>query len=159
MKTKRKKIIKVAAFVVVAGLLIGAGVAYYMYNLPHRDVQSSPTDYRLTVSELVSEYITDMEAANKKYLAEDGNSKILEVTGTILRSRTNMNNQQVIVLQNAGDPAGVNATLTQLASEQTSEVKEGQKITVKGVIRSGVYFDENLGIFVNANIDHAAIIQ
>lgn len=159
MKTKRKKIIKVAAFVVVAGLLIGAGVAYYMYNLPHRDVQSSPTDYRLTVSELASEYITDMEAANKKYLAEDGNSKILEVTGTILRSRTNMNNQQVIVLQNAGDPAGVNATLTQLASEQTSEVKEGQKITVKGVIRSGVYFDENLGIFVNANIDHAAIIQ
>jgi outer membrane lipoprotein-sorting protein len=159
MKTKRKKIIKVAAIVVVAGLIIGAGIAYYLYNLPHRDVQSTPTDYKLTVSELVSEYITDMEAANKKYLVEDGNSKILEVTGLVLRSRTNMNNQRVIVLQNNGDPAGVNATLTQLASDETPKPQEGQQITVKGVIRSGVYYDENLGMYINANIDHAAIIQ
>lgn len=82
---KRKKILKIAAMVVVAGLLIGAGVVYYLFNIPHRDVQASATDYQLTTSQLVNEYIDNREAANKKYLAEDGNSKILEVTGTIAR--------------------------------------------------------------------------
>ncbi|MBW6480425.1 MAG: OB-fold putative lipoprotein [Bacteroidales bacterium] len=159
MTSKRKKILKIAALLAIAGLLIGAGVAYYMYNMPHRDVQSTTTDYKLTVSELINEYANNQDAANAKYLAEDGNSKILEVTGEVLRSRTNMNNQLVLVLQNPGDIAGVNVTFGEQASQETPAVEKGQIVTIKGVIRSGVYYDDNLSMYVNANIDHAALIQ
>ena len=158
MTSKRKKILKIAAVLAIAGLLIGVGVAYYMYNMPHRDVQSTPTDYKITVSELINEYAKNQNAANAKYLAEDGNSKILEVTGEVLRSRTNMNNQLVLVLQKPGDIAGVNVTFSEQANQETPAVEKGQIVTIKGVIRSGVYFDDNLSMYVNANIDHAALI-
>ncbi|NCU33283.1 MAG: hypothetical protein EOM23_10235, partial [Candidatus Moranbacteria bacterium] len=82
---KKRKILKIAAIVVAAGLVIGVSVGLYMYFMPHRDVQKSATDYKLSTSELVTEYLADGAAANKKYLAEDGNSKILEVTGTVAR--------------------------------------------------------------------------
>ncbi len=155
MTVKKKKIIKVAAIVIGAGLVIGLGIGYYMYNLPHRDVQSSPTDYKLTVTELVDEYLADHEAANNKYLADDGNSKILEVTGAVFRARKNMNDQMMVVLKGSGDIAGVNATFTSDASVNNPDPERGQIITIKGVIRSGVYYDENLQMYVNAIIDHA----
>ncbi len=157
MAVKKKKIIKIAAIVIGAGLIIGLGIGYYMYNIPHRDVQSSPTDYKLTVTELVNEYLADLGAANAKYLAADGNSKILEVTGEVFRARINMNNQMMVVLQGPEDIAGVNATFTSGASENIPELERGQIITIKGVIRSGVYYDENLHMHVNAIIDHAAL--
>jgi hypothetical protein len=80
---KKKKVLKIIAILGVAGLLIGGGIGLYMFNKPHRDVQSANADYTLTASEIVSEYLTDKDAANKKYLAADGDSKILEITGVV----------------------------------------------------------------------------
>ncbi len=130
-----------------------------MYNMPHRDVQGTSTDYRLSVTELVDEYLANPEAANAKYLAEDGNSKILEVSGTVHRPRKNMNDQVMVVLQNPGEKAGVNATFTQQASDVFADLETGQEIVIKGVIRSGVYFDKNLNMYINAIIDHAAPVS
>ncbi len=158
MAVMKKKTIIIAAIVIGAGLIIGLGIGYYMYNMPHRDVQGSDTDYRLSVAELVDEYIADQETANAKYLADDGNSKILEVSGEVFRTRINMNNQMMVVLQGPGDIAGVNATFTPQASTNFPDLERGHEITIKGVIRSGVYYDENLHIYVNAIIDHAALV-
>jgi hypothetical protein len=91
MTTKKKKIIKIGAIVVVAGIIAGLGIAWYMWNLPHRDVQAAATDYKVTASELVNEYINNWDGANAKYLATDGNSKVLEVTGTVARVSENFN--------------------------------------------------------------------
>ncbi len=159
MDVKKKKIIKIVALIIAGGILIGMGIGYYMYNMPHRDVQGSSTDYRLSVTELVDEYLASPETANAKYLAEDGNSKILEVSGTVQRARKNMNDQLTVVLQNPGEKAGINATFTPQASAMMSDLEPGQEITIKGVIRSGVYFDENLNMYINAIIDHAAPVS
>jgi hypothetical protein len=158
MTIKKKKIMKIAAIVIGAGLVIGLGIGYYMFNMPHRDVQASPTDYKLSVSELVGEYLVSQEAANTKYLAKDGNSKILEVTGEVFLARKNMNDQMMVVLQRPEDIAGVNATFTSQASERFPVLERGQEITIKGVIRSGVYYDDNMQMYVNAIIDYAALV-
>ena len=63
--------------------MIGGGIGLYMFNMPQRDVQSAQTDYSLTSSQIVTEYLTDYEAANQKYLAANGDSKILEIAGEV----------------------------------------------------------------------------
>ncbi len=76
---KRKKILRIAATLVIVSLLIGGGAGLYMFNMPQRDVQSAKADYTLTDSQIVEEYLAGREAANSKYLSDDGNSKILIV--------------------------------------------------------------------------------
>jgi hypothetical protein len=158
MATKRKKIIKIIAILAAVGLLIGLGIAYYMYNMPHRDVQATTTDYHVTASQLVNEYLDNISEANKKYLAEDGNSKILEVTGTVARVSENFNGQKVVLLKESGDKAGVSFTFSQESSPKTAGLQPGDQVTIKGVIRSGVYYDDDLNMHVNAVIDHSDIV-
>jgi len=71
---KRRKIFKTIIILGVAGIIIGGGIGLYMFNMPHRDIQNADTDFSLIASDIVSEYLTDAAAANKKYLAADGNS-------------------------------------------------------------------------------------
>lgn len=78
---KKKKWFKIITIVGLAGLFIGGSVAFYLFNMPHRDVQSAPSDFTLTSNQIVTEYLADKDAANEKYLANDGDSKILEITG------------------------------------------------------------------------------
>ena len=155
---KRKNILKLAAIVVVAGLIVGAGVVYYLFNMPHRDVQASDTDYRLSATELVNEYINNRDAANSKYLAEDGNSKILEVNGTVARVSENFNGQQVVLLREAQDKAGVSFTFSPETNANAAGLQPGQTVTIKGVIRSGVHYDDDLQMYVNAVVDHSDVV-
>ena len=94
---KKRKILKIIAILGVAGILIGGGIGYYMFNMPHRDVQSADADYSLTASEIVSEYLTDRDAANMKYLSANGESKILEITGVVSKISEDYSGQKVVL--------------------------------------------------------------
>lgn len=155
MTTKRKRIIKIGAVVVVAGIITALLIAWYMWNLPHRDVQAAATDYKITVNQLVSEYLADQNGANARYLAADGNSKVLEVTGTVARVSENFNGQKVVLLRENGDKAGVSFTFLKEKSENAARLQTGQIVTIKGVIRSGVYFDQDLDMYVNAVVEQS----
>jgi hypothetical protein len=144
---------------VVGGVLAGAGIGLYMYFMPHRDVQKSPTDYRITDSELVSEFLTDINGANQKYLAADGDSKILEVTGTVARISENFNGEKVVLLKSDTDKAGVSCTFMHETSHRVNNLEPGDEVTIKGVIRSGAYYDEDLDMYVNVTIEKSDIID
>ena len=67
----------------IAGLVLGAlgaGYAYYLFNMPHRDVQSVEVFAQLDASELVAEFLNDATTANEKYLDSEGESKVIVVT-------------------------------------------------------------------------------
>jgi hypothetical protein len=155
---KKKKIMKIAAVLVAAGLVMGVSVGLYLYFMPHRDVQKSATDYKLSASELVAEYLADGTAANKKYLAEDGNSKILEVTGTVARISEDFTGRKVVLLREKGDKAGVSCTFLPDATANVEKLTKGQKVTIKGVIRSGVSFDRDLDMYLNAVVDNSDVV-
>ncbi|MBW6535833.1 MAG: OB-fold putative lipoprotein [Mariniphaga sp.] len=156
---KRKKIIKIAAIIILAGIVIGAGVGLYLFNMPHRDVQGAKTDYSVTGSALVAEYLSDPTAANQKYLAADGESKILEVSGVVSKISENFNGQKVVLLKDQSDKAGVSATFSEETAEQVSAIQVGQTIRVKGVIRSGAAYDQDLGLYENVILEKSAIIN
>ena len=127
--------------------------------MPQRDVQSSATDFTLEASEIVKEYLTDADEANKKYLQEDGDSKILVVTGEISSINTDQNNQKVILLKGAEDKAGVSCTFTESTNTSTKDLKVGQTIAIKGVIRSGAGYDEDLEFYEDVIMEKCDLIK
>ena len=156
---KKKKVLKVIAILGVAGLLIGGGIGLYMFNKPHRDVQSANADYTLSTSEIVAEYLADKDAANKKYLAADGDSKILEITGVVSKISEDFNGQKVVLLAGAQAKAGVSATFTSETNSSLSNVQVDQTITIKGVIRSGASYDEDLEMYEHVLIEKSDIVR
>ncbi|MDX2445157.1 MAG: hypothetical protein QNK30_15285 [Bacteroidales bacterium] len=155
----KKKLFRIAAIIAVAGLLIGGGIMLYMFNMPHRDIQSAKTDYSLTSTQIVLEYLSDRDAANEKYLASDGNSKILEVTGIISKISENFNSQKVVLLKSNEDKAGVTAVFTTETNPSVSNLNVGETITVKGVIRSGASYDDDLELYENVILEKSDIVR
>ncbi len=155
----KKKTIKIIGIIILTGLIIAAGIAFYMFNMPHRDVQSSKTDYSLTSTQLVDEYLTNSDLANEKYLQEEGNSKILAITGTIFSISEDQNNQKVVLLKNPDDKAGVSCTFTQETSIHANDLQVGQKVIIKGVIRSGADYDEDLDMYEDVIMEKCDLLQ
>ena len=156
---KKKKIIKIALLVGFACVIIGGSFAYYLFNKPHRDVQAAKIDFTLTSSDLVAEYLAQPELANEKYLSEEGDSKILSVSGKVHSISLDLNNQQVVLLREQGDKAGVSCTFTATTNAHASQLKVGQTVTVKGVIRSGAGYDKDLELYEDVILEKCDVIN
>lgn len=158
MKTKKKRILRIIAILMVIGFVIGSSIVLYLFNMPHRDVQSAKADYFLTTEQIVSDFLSDMNEANKKYLSSDGESKILEITGIINDISKDFNGQTVLLLKENIDKAGVSATLISNTSIPATSLKIGDSVILKGVIRSGASFDEDLEMYENVILDKCDIM-
>ncbi|MCK5400223.1 MAG: hypothetical protein KAJ28_01195 [Flavobacteriaceae bacterium] len=153
----KKKVIKWGFILLISGLAIGGSVVLYMFNQPHRDVQASTADYEMEAKQLVNEYLADAQISNDKYLDEEGESKIIVVTGTISEISTDLNSQKVILLKNEGEDAGVSCTLLPITNSE--KIAVGDIVTIKGVIRSGAGYDEDLGLFEDVIMEKCDLIH
>ncbi len=154
-----KYVLIIIAIVAITGVLIGGGIGLYMFNMPHRDVQSAHADFSLSSAELVAEYLADGNAANQKYLAANGDSKILEVTGTIAKISEDFVGNKVVLLKKSNERAGVSATFTPETNQNAEALSTGQTITLKGVIRSGATYDEDLELYENVIIEKSDVVK
>lgn len=144
---------KVILIVTVTVLLSASLFALYMWNLPNIDVQKEDVDYTLHASALVNEYLADEKSANEKYLGNDGNSKILLVSGNISDKSEDMNHQTTILLKTAKDKAGVKCVFTPESSIHALNLKLGQDVQIKGIIRSGAAYDSDLELYENVLLE------
>ena len=159
MTQKKRKIIKIGIILLFAGLLIGGGTVLYMFNMPHRNVQSASTDFNLSASEIITEFLDNPSDANEKYLADDGDSKILEITGIVKKISDDFKGQKVVLLQSDSDKAGVSCSFTLETSINVSEVQLGQSVTIKGVIRAGATYDEDLEMYENVILEKGDLVN
>lgn len=156
---KKKKTIKIIIISIVSVLVIGGGIILYLFNMPHRDVKNASTDYQVEASVLVTEYLNDAAKANEKYLDEEGDSKIFEVSGVISEITIDGNNQTVVLLKNKSEKAGVSCTFTEETNKEAQNLKVGQKTTIKGVIRAGATYDSDLEMYEHVIIEKASIVK
>ncbi|WP_457609773.1 OB-fold protein [Lutibacter sp.] len=155
----KKKFIKWGIVIVLSGLIIGAGIIFYMFNQPHRNIQATTPDYQMKASTLVKDYLTDATLANEKYLQDDGESKIITVTGTIASITKDLNQQQVVLIKDKNEKAGVSCTFTSETNRNTKNLKIGETVTIKGVIRSGAGYDEDLELYEDVILEKCDIID
>lgn len=156
---KKRKIIKWTLLLGLIGVLIGGSIFLYMWFMPHRDVQATAVDFNTTTTELVNEYLTDSDAANNKYLQEEGDSKILALTGTVAEINTDMEGNKVVLLKEEGADLGVMCYFLKETSKNASSLSVGQQTTIKGVIRSGAEFDEDLELYEDAVMQDCDILK
>lgn len=156
---KRRKIIRIILILVVIALLGGGATVLYLFNMPHRDVVSSKADFELSASGLVQEYLSDPVSANEKYLANDGESKILIVEGVVKSVSKNYNDDYVIVIGDPSHEAGVSCTFTKETNQHAKDIKKGNSLRIKGVIRSGASYDEDLEMYENVILEKSDIVK
>lgn len=156
---KKRKILRIIILTAVSGLIIGAALTIYMFNMPHRNVTETDPDYYLTTTEIVSEYLENSDIANEKYLASDGDSKILQITGNISEISEDFDGNMVVLLMGENKRAGVRVTFTGETEPAEGSLSVGQQITIKGVIRSGAAYDEDLEMYENVIIEKSVIIK
>lgn len=155
----KKKIIKWGIVLLVSGLIIGGSVAIYLFNMPHRDVQSASVDYEKGATQLVNEYLQDANAANDQYLQEEGDSKIIAVTGVVSSIEEDMNQQQVVLLKDTDQEAGVSCTFMASTNVNAVNLKKGDRVTIKGVIRSGAGYDEDLEMYEDVIMEKCDVLH
>lgn len=158
MNSKNKKRFKVFAIITLIGIVIGGGIVLYLFNMPHRNVQETTTDYTLKATDIVKEYLSNSQEANNKYLDSEGESKILEIEGTIASISEDFNNQKVILLKANNQEAGVSCTFTTDTNQSASNLSIGKNVIIKGVIRSGASYDEDLEMYENVIMEKCDVV-
>lgn len=153
----KNKIIKIGLIILVIGIVSAASVALYLFNMPHRNVQATDTDYKVSAHDIVTEYLNNYDLANDKYLDEEGESKVFEVTGKVAAITEDYNHQKVVLLKADDDNAGVSCTFMSETNSQVASLSIGQTISVKGVIRSGATYDEDLELYEDVILEKCAI--
>ena len=155
----KNKILKWGLILSVIGIIVGGSIVLYLFNMPHRDVVNSQADFNTTSTELVSEYITNYQEANDKYIDEERDSKIIAVSGKIYSKEKDMNNQWVILLKETENSAGVSFTFTKETNAQAETLVLGSSVNLKGVIRSGASYDEDLELFEDVIIEKSSLLE
>jgi len=155
----KKKLLKIGLIVFVVGLIAAVSLVMYMFNKPHQNVQDAAVDFTTSVTDLVAEYLSEPEKANEKYLDEEGNSKIMAVTGKVNSITKDMNNQWVVLLKEEDDKAGVSCTFSAATNSSAEKLFVGQTVTIKGVIRSGAAYDEDLELYENVIIEKCDVLK
>ena len=117
---------KVVITVLIFGML-GAFLAYTMYNKPHVDVAETTADISITANTLLNEFSTDETTANVKYL-----DKIVAVKGDISAIKIEKA-KGIITLKTNDDFGSILCHLSEASTQKISDLKEGQTITVKGI--------------------------
>jgi hypothetical protein len=101
---------------------LATGVAYIMYNKPHRD-PTRESAIQITSAVLFDNFNQDETNANSLYL-----DKVLEVTGRVLEVTTNQDQMMVVVLETSDPIFGVRCSMSSPVNVRVSE-----QVTVKGI--------------------------
>jgi hypothetical protein len=131
----------------------------YLFNKPHRDVQSTKAFAVIQAKDLLTEFSADASKANAKYLSDDGNSKVIVVIGKVRSIAMNQRNEKVVLLKDASSKAGVSCTFTQTTSKEVEDIQVGDTIKVKGAIAAGNSYDADLDLYNDAVLVECTVIK
>lgn len=121
----RKKIIILIS--ILAVIITVSYIAISMYNKPHINVAKTAPGVSITSQDLLSDFLTDENQANAAYL-----DQIVQVTGNITGLDTTDGNA-IVTLSHKNSFGSILCHLPLEESEKMISLKEGQKITVKGI--------------------------
>lgn len=136
-------------------VILGAGFGLDIWFAPHRDVRTAPVFEEFDVHDFTTEFISNYQSATEKYLSDDGDSKIVTMTGTITEIDTNLNEEIVIELSGENTEASARFTLAYDQMEKASELKAGDKTKLTGVVSCGAYFDSDFNRYIDAVLEQA----
>jgi hypothetical protein len=129
---------------IVVVIALAAGYGWYQFNRTVQGLATVSADFSVNASDLIKEFVSSEDAANKKYL-----NKILSVKGMVKNVESAQN---TVVLGDTSDMSGVRCVIDSTASSTIGSLQKGAVITIKGAI-TGFNKDETglLGSDVQLN--------
>jgi len=123
-----KKNLKIFLIVAAIGLVGGLATVYYVFNMPHRDIEHETPAYSLTAKAFFNEYNSDEEAGNIKFA-----NQVVQVQGEIVDITTN--GLEVSIVLN-DEMEAVNCAIDSLSVVHNqaflSDLKIGDQVSLKG---------------------------
>lgn len=101
--------------IILALIAVGAIVAYFIYNKPHRNISDTAPSYNLAADDLLQRYQEDGPQADSTFLNE-----VIVVSGTVLSKE-----EKAVLLDDA-----VYCKLDSLTS--AADFSEGDEVRLKG---------------------------
>jgi hypothetical protein len=123
-----KKIILVLAGVI---LLVIAWYIYKEYNRKNADLKTMSPQFTMESGELIAAFEKDSSSANRKYI-----NKVILVSGWV-KTIDAHGNPVVIALGNPGEMSSVLCSMDSSYVEEYQGIREGDKISVKGMCIGG----------------------
>ncbi|NLU40394.1 MAG: hypothetical protein GXX78_16055 [Bacteroidales bacterium] len=108
--------------------------ALVVYNKPHRNIQNTKPDFKLTASELLTSFENDSKNADAIYL-----NKILLVSG-IVKSINKTNEIRTLIIGDPDNIFGVNCSFNIRENSEADRVLLGDTIQIKGECKG--YLDD-----------------
>lgn len=127
-------------------LIVVLSILYFynpIFKSDSNSIENKLTDYNLKASDLVSSFTNNEKKANLLYTG-----KIIEITGTI-KEITYLNDRNTIILNSNSETFGVICDINPNQKEKIHQLKQHQKIKVKGICKG---FLKDV-IFLNCAID------
>lgn len=123
-----KRTYKIVLLLAALAVLAGGGAYWYTFLQPHKNMQKARPDFKLNAENLFTDYSSDENAANSKYLG-----KVLELTGKVVEVK-NEDKQTVVVLEDIlfGVSTYLDSSFCAANSELLKEINQGQTVTIRG---------------------------
>ena len=147
-----KKSIKYLLFAAIAGIIIAGSVGLYMFYMPHRDVQGEDAAYTVEAGQFVTEFMDNPTESNAKYL-----DNVVIVSGTVAEISEDQLNQKVVLLKT--ENSGVSCTFIETTNANAEKLSVGDAVKIKGIVRMGASYDEDLDLAEYAILEKCDIIK
>lgn len=137
---EKRKIFRLAVYLVLAAIIIGSISVWYVFNKPHRDIASEKALFNLTAQQLMTEYQTNENSANEKFL-----NQVIVVTGKIAGVKSLENSSFIVSLEDEmqGVTCSFDSSDVQKYKKMFTDFTPGSQATIKGRC-SGMLMDVQL---------------
>ena len=126
MKSKNKIFLSICFLLIfIFGIIFIAPI----FDSSEKNLENEVAELTLSSNDLIKNYITNEEYANKLYAG-----KIIEVTGFI-KEITFLNDTSTIILDSENETFGVICDINPNQKEKIKTLKQQQKIRVKGICK------------------------
>lgn len=115
---------KILIFLLIAAAA-GGGVAYFMWNKPHENMEKAKADVSIDAGQLFNEYNADQTAADAKYL-----DKTIAVSGKVKEMSKEEGGVKVIL--ETGADFSVVCTLDPMVQHARTDFATGEQVSFKG---------------------------
>jgi len=124
--------IKYAIILVLAVIVIGAGIGLKMFFKPHADINKLNAEFKVEATKLMDEFQKEESAATTKY-----SEKVLEISGKLVAKNKLPNGTDLLVLED--EMQGISCQLDSVWAAANQPViqslETGNPVTVKGVCK------------------------
>ena len=151
MASKTKKTV---LFSILGILLIATVIGYKLYNKKHFSVENATPVAEITAAELHKSFSTDSTVSNTKFIGDEVNQKVIQVTGEVSEIKKDQQGSTILLLKTATSGAYINCTL----EKAPESIDIGKTITIKGMC-TGYNYDAEMDIPGDVIVTRCLIIK